>query len=144
MNRWILILTVFLLTFSGALLHWRIHIAPEQKQAAQIHEHGHDAGESGFDFHGLSFYLTLIDLVVAVPLLCFRRTAAFGYLLRGLFVIFGVIFMTHLSVVELAAKHLSLSGWILNSTISDSLIAIASLLITGYIYRYTFEPRTVS
>ena len=71
----------------------------------------------------------LIDVVVVTALFLSRRTAAYGYLLNGLLVIYGTIFMAHFSIAEMIAKSIPVQSMVLKSTLPDIMIAWADFFV---------------
>jgi hypothetical protein len=67
----------------------------------------------------LSFLFPLIDVTVVTLLFCSKKTSVYGYLLNGLLVIYGTVFMTHYSIAELSVKTVPLKDWIIRSTLPD-------------------------
>jgi hypothetical protein len=113
-----LILLLFLLALGGFLLHYRIHpfIQPDKL-------HGGALMFNGTNF--LSFIFPLIDIVVVTLLFMSRKTALYGYLLNGLIVIYGTIFMAHFSIENIVAQSIPPAQWLIKSTLPDIAIAWA-------------------
>ncbi len=103
MKKNTLLTVLVLLPLAGLLLHYRIH---NFMVADKLH--------SGvFIFDGTKFFAALfpfIDIIVVTALFMSRKTAAYGYLLNGLLVIYGTVFMAHFSLAEFAAKSLPLQA----------------------------------
>jgi hypothetical protein len=116
MKKNTLLTALFLLALSGLMLHYRIHnfmVADKMNPGS-------------FIFDGSKFMATLfplIDTIVVTALFMSRRTAAYGYLLNGLIVIYGTIFMAHYSLAEMAAKSIPFQAMFLKSTLPDIGIA---------------------
>jgi hypothetical protein len=85
-----------------------------------------------------SFFLSnlfpLIDVVVVSALFLSKRTAVYGYVLNGMIVIYGTIFMAHFSIAQLSAQGAPPQAWILNSTIPDIAIAWADFFVGKALY----------
>lgn len=84
----------------------------------------------------LAFIFPLLDVVVVTILFLSRKTAAYGYLLNGLIVIYGTIFMTHFSLAEMVSKAIPLSQMPLKSTLPDIGIAWADFFVGKALYDY--------
>lgn len=67
----------------------------------------------------LAFIFPLIDVVLVTALFASRSTAVYGYLLNGIIVIYGTVFMAHFSIADLTAKSAPLADWFLRSTLPD-------------------------
>lgn len=123
----LLIIVLFLLAFSGLLLHYRIHpFIVSDKLMPEI---------KIFDpTKFLSFILPMIDLIVVTALFLSRKTAVYGYLFNGLIVIYGSILMAHYSISEMVAKSIPLNEMLLKSTLPDIAIAWADFLVGKVLY----------
>jgi hypothetical protein len=127
MTRKTLLAALFLLALSGLMLHYRIHnfMVPDKL----------DPGAVLFDkTKFLSFLFPCIDLFLVTLLFVSRRTVVYGYLLNGLLVIYGTIFMIHFSIAELTARSVPLGAWFLKSTIPDIGIAWADFFVGKALY----------
>lgn len=127
MTRKALLAALFLLALSGLMLHYRIHnfMVPDKL----------NPGVVLFDkTKFLSFLFPCIDLFLVTLLFASRRTVVYGYLLNGLLVIYGTIFMIHFSIAELTAKSVPLNAWFLKSTIPDIGIAWADFFVGKALY----------
>ncbi len=109
------------------MLHYRIHnfmIA--------------DASHPGtFIFDSTRFLATLfplIDVVLVTALFMSRKTAVYGYLLNGLIVIYGTVFMAHFSISEMIAKSVPLQSMLLKSTLPDIGIAWGDFFVGKALY----------
>ena len=112
---------------SGLLLHYRIHnfIIPDTAHP----------GNSMFDrTRFLATLFPLIDVVLVTALFMSRKTAVYGYLLNGLIVIYGTVFMAHFSISELIAKSLPLHSMLLKSTLPDIGIAWGDFFVGKALY----------
>lgn len=115
-TRRALLLALFLVALGGVLLHLRVHpvFVPDK------------ANPGGTLFRGqfvAATLLPLVDLVVVTALFTRRSTAALGYLLNGMIVIYGAVLMGHYSIAVLAPKAPALADWLLKSTLADIAIA---------------------
>ena len=112
MKKITLLIALFLLAVSGLMLHYRIHnfmVADKSYPGA-------------FLFDSTRFLATLfpvLDVVLVTALFMSRKTAVYGYLLNGLIVIYGTIFMAHFSISEIIAKSIPLHSMLLKSTLAD-------------------------
>lgn len=127
MTKRILLIALFLIAVSGLLLHYRIHnfMVPDKLNPGV------------FIFNGtrfLSFIFPLIDVSLVTLLFTSRKTAVYGYLLNGLIVIYGTVFMAHFSIAELTTKSIPLKDWVLKSTIPDIGIAWVDFFIGKALY----------
>ena len=118
---------LFLLAISGLMLHYRIHnfmVADKMNPGS-------------FMFDSTKFMATLfplIDALLVTALFMTRRTAVYGYLLNGLIVIFGTIFMAHFSIAEITAKSIPFPAMLLKSTLPDIGIAWGDFFVGKALY----------
>lgn len=127
MKRETLIAALFLMALSGLMLHLRVHyfIVAEKM----------NPGSFIFDpTLFMSFIFPLIDVIVVTALFLSRRTAAYGYLLNGIIVIYGTIFMVHFSIASVTAKSLPLTDLLFKSTLPDIGIAWADFFVGKALY----------
>jgi hypothetical protein len=127
MTKKALWVALVLCAVGGLMLHVRIHyflVPGPAKTGALIFD------STKF----LSFIFPLVDLVLVSILFLSRKTAVYGYLLNGLIVIYGTIFMAHYSIAEFAAKSVPPQDWLLKSTLADILIAWADFFIGKALY----------
>ncbi len=122
-----LLAALFLMAASGLMLHYRIHnfIIPDR-----LHP-------GSYQFDGTRFLATLlplIDVLLVTGLFMSRRTAAYGYLLNGLLVIYGTILMAHFSIADIIAKSVPLQSMLLKSTLPDIGIAWADFFAGKALY----------
>ncbi len=90
-----------------------------------------------FSFDSTRFLATLfplIDAVVVTALFLSRKTAVYGYLLNGMIVIYGTIFMAHFSIANIIAKSIPLHSMLLNSTLPDIGVAWADFFVGKALY----------
>ncbi len=116
------LLSLFLLSASGLLLHLRIHpfLLPNPLVP----------GETYIDFtNSLSTILPLIDMIFVTILFSFRKTFVYGYLLNGLIVIYGTILMGHFSINQMIIKNIPFNEMLLKSTLPDIGIAWADFFV---------------
>lgn len=125
-TRRVLFISLILMSLSGLLLHYRVHNFMHQ---------AHDPSKPGFDStHFLAFLFPLIDVVVVTALFTSKKTAVYGYLLNGILVIYGTVFMTHFSIAELTVKSVPLRDWVISSTLPDIAIAWVDFFIGKALY----------
>jgi hypothetical protein len=122
MTQKILLVALFILAVSGLLLHYRIHnfIVPDKLHPGNIIF-------DGTKF--LSFKFPAVDVVIVTLLFTSRKTAVYGYLLNGLLVIYGTVFMAHFSIAEISAKSIPVDAWLMKSTLPDIGIAWADFFV---------------
>jgi hypothetical protein len=126
-TRRALILALFLLALSGLMLHYRIHNFMVQDPL--------NPGISHFDSTlFLSFLFPLIDVILVTALFMTKRTSVYGYLLNGIIVIYGTVFMAHFSIAGLTAKSAPVGDWFLKSTLPDIGIAWADFFTGKALY----------
>jgi hypothetical protein len=132
MTRKALLAALFILAVSGLMLHYRIHnfMIPDP-----LHPETLMFDRTKF----LSFIFPLIDVMVVTLLFASRKTAVYGYLLNGLIVIYGTIFMAHYSIAEIYARSLPSSVWLLKSTLPDIGIAWADFFAGKALYDLTIK-----
>ena len=127
MKKNTLLTVLFLLAVSGLLLHYRVH---NFMVADKLHP-------GCFVLDGTKFFATLfplIDVILVTALFMSRKTAVYGYLLNGLIVIYGTVFMAHFSLAEMAAKSIPLQAMFLKSTLPDIGIAWADFFVGKALY----------
>ena len=118
---------LFLLAVSNLLLHYRIHnfMVKDALDPGIMHF-------SGTKF--LAFMFPLIDTLVVTLLFMWRKTSVYGYLLNGVIVIYGTVFMSHFSIAELTARSAPASDWIMKSTLPDIGIAWGDFFVGKALY----------
>lgn len=135
MKKSTLLSALVLLAFGGLLLHYRIHYFMVADKL-----HPGNTIFSGTLFNGTLF--PLIDLFLVTALFLSRKTAVYGYVLNGMLVIYGTIFMAHFSIAQLIAKPVPLLSIPLNSTLPDIAILWADFFVGKALYDlYTKGPR---
>jgi len=82
----------------------------------------------------LSFLFPLIDTVLVTALFTSKRTCVYAYILNGMIVIYGTVFMAHYSIAEFAAKSVPSGQWFLRSTLPDIGIAWADFFVGKSLY----------
>jgi len=129
MTRRTLLFALFLLALGGLMLHYRIHpfMVADKLNPGTVH------------FNGTFFLANIfpfVDVVLITILFLFKKTAMYGYLLNGLIVIFGTIFMAHFSIAGLMADPMPPSQWIMNSMLPDIGIAWADFFVGKALYDF--------
>jgi len=127
MKKSTLLTALVLLAVGGLLLHYRIHyfmVADKLHPGATV-------------FSGSFFLATLFPLIhlfLVTALFLSRKTAVYGYLLNGMLVVYGTIFMVHFSIAQLMAKPIPLHLVPLNSTLPDIAILWADFFVGKALY----------
>jgi hypothetical protein len=127
MKKNTLLTALFLLAVSGLMLHFRIHnfmVADKLNLGSFIFD------RSKF----MATLFPLIDAVLVTALFMSRKTAVYGYLLNGLIVIYGTIFMAHFSIAEITTKSIPFPALLLKSTLPDIGIAWGDFLVGKALY----------
>jgi hypothetical protein len=127
MKKPALLAALVLLSFSGLMLHYRIH---PFMVVDKLHP-----GISTFD--GTKFLdalLPLTDLLLVTALFMSRKTAVYGYLLNGMLVIFGTILMAHFSIAEIMARSIPFPAMLIKSTLPDICICWADFFVGKALY----------
>jgi hypothetical protein len=127
MKKNTLLTALFLLAVSGLMLHFRIH---NFMVVDKLHP-------DTFLFDPTRFLATLfplVDVILVTALFMSRKTAVYGYLLNGLIVIYGTIFMAHFSISEMIVKSIPLSSMLLKSTLPDIGIAWGDFFVGKALY----------
>jgi hypothetical protein len=115
------------LGIGGLMLHLRIHfmIGPAPANSEMV------VFRPAFF---LSNLFPLIDVVVVSALFLSKRTAVYGYVLNGMIVIYGTIFMSHFSIAQLSAQGAPPLAYIFKSTLPDIAIAWADFFVGKALY----------
>lgn len=121
-SRRVLLAGLFLVALGGLLLHARVH-------PVFVPDPGDPAARLFRPAFLAATLLPMLDVLVVTALLGFRRTAALGYLLNGMIVIYGAVIMGHYSLETLAPKHLGAAEWMFRSTLPDIAIAGADFCL---------------
>lgn len=123
-TRRVLFLSLFLIAVSGLMLHYRIH-----------NFINHDPEHPGFSStYFLANLFPFIDVVLVTALFASKKTSVYGYVLNGMIVIYGTVFMAHFSIVELTAKSAPIQDWLIKSTIPDIGIAWGDFFVGKALY----------
>ena len=127
MKKAALLTALFLLAISGLMLHLHIHyfiVADKMHPGSVI-------------FDATRFMASLFpffDVCLVTPLFLSRKTAVYGYLLNGLLVIYGTIFMAHFSIAQFTASSLPISALLFKSTLPDIGFAWADFFVGKALY----------
>lgn len=123
--------SLVLLSVSGLMLHYRIH---------NFMVMAHDPSQPGFNStHFLAFLFPLIDAVLVTALFTSKKTSVYGFLLNGMIVIYGTVFMAHYSIAELTTKPAPLRDWLISSTIPDIGIAWGDFFVGKALYELNMK-----
>ena len=130
-----LLLTLFIMAVSGFLLHYRIHpfLTPDK-----LHP-------GGLVFNGTNFLgslFSLVDVFAVTGLFLSKRTAVYGYVLNGMIVIYGTVFMTHFSIAQFIAQAVPPAKWIINSTLPDIGVAWADFFAGKALFDFYMGRQT--
>lgn len=82
----------------------------------------------------LAFLFPMIDIILVTALFTSKRTCVYAYVLNGMIVIYGTVFMAHYSIAEIAAKSVPPELWLLRSTLPDIGIAWADFFVGKALY----------
>ena len=127
MKKNTLLIALFLFALSGLMLHYRIH--------SFIIADKLNPGKFVFDnTRFLATLFPLLDVVLVTALFMSRKTAVYAYLLNGLIVIYGTIFMAHFSISEMIAKSVPFQSMLLKSTLPDIGIAWGDFFVGKALY----------
>lgn len=134
MTRRTLLFALFLLAAGGLMLHYRIHpmMVEEKLNPGTFHFDG---------THFLANLFPFLDVVLVTLLFLSARTALYGYLLNGLLVIYGTIFMAHFSLAGFTAQAIPPSQWIIKSLLPDIGIAWADFFVGKALYDFYREGK---
>jgi hypothetical protein len=127
MTKKTLLTALFLLAAAGLLLHYRIHnfMVPDKLNPGTYIIDG---------ARFLSFIFPLMDVFLVTLLFTSRKTVVYGYLLNGILVIYGTVFMAHFSIAEIYVKSIPPNAWLLKSTLPDIGIAWGDFFIGKALY----------
>lgn len=122
----VLLAALFFIALGGFMLHYRIHPVwvPDKTTGGLLFS----------STNLLANLFPLVDVVVVTLLFAFRRTAAYGFLLNGLIVIYGTIFMAHFSIAALWGKSAPISAWFVKSLLADIFILWGDFLVGKALY----------
>jgi hypothetical protein len=122
-----LLTSLFLLAVIGLIIHYRVH-------NFMVHDKIIPAIVKFDGTRFISFIFPLIDVIVVTALFTSRKTSVYGYLLNGMIVIYGTVFMAHYSIAEFIEKGIPAGEWFAKSTILDIGIAWADFFIGKALY----------
>lgn len=98
-----LIIGLALISLGGFLLHSRIHPLYVETHKEQINDLNKIDKIKVKEFEGyglIPFVSGLTSIILITVLFCFRRTAAYAYLISGMTVIIGTITMAHFGIAK--------------------------------------------
>jgi len=124
--RPILLLTMCLLAAVAFVAHLRMH---PPLSGGDIYPDGWAAA-----------ILTFVDMTLVTWLFARKRTAAWGYLLNGMIVIYGTVFMTHFGWTKVHHQGAALSDYIFHPTSLDVTMAWIDFFLGTILYRSWFLP----
>ncbi len=119
-----MILGLFFISLGGLLLHLRIHPPFENGRFNGVHSIASGIG---------IFSVCVINL-----LFFFRKTTQLAYLLNGLTVIFGTIFMAHFSIANMKLP-VNMTDIFLRTTLADIVILFSKFFIGKALYDLYLE-----
>jgi hypothetical protein len=132
-----LLVALFFLAAAGLLLHIRIHnfIVTDK-----LHPFSYSFDSTLF----FALFFPLLDVFVVTALFMSRSTAAYGYLLNGLLVIYGTILMSHYSLAEMTTRSMPVQALLLKSTLPDICIAWGDFFVGKSLYEQYMKEKAVS
>ena len=119
-----LIISLFLVSLGGFLLHLRIHPIQEPRNL-------------------IPFISGLLSLSVVIIMFCFKKTASYAYLITGMTVIVGTIIMAHFSISRFQLP-VTISKIFLNTLLADISILFAKFGLAKAIYESYFIVKEYS
>lgn len=123
--RLFLVLSFFLLSLGGFLLHVRIH---------QVWVKDAVTGTLHFEFeYFLARLGSFLSFVLVTLLFLNKKTASLAQVLNGMLVILGILLMAHFSWSTME-RPLTLTTLMLKSTLADILVLLANLFIGQVIF----------
>ncbi len=128
-TRRILLLGMFLLAVGGLVQHLRIH--PPLLAA--------DNTDPGTGFTNLIAALFgVIDVALVTCLFARKRTAVYGYLINGLLVIYGTVFMAHCGIAKVFSPDTNPIVYILSPTFPSIVMVWADFFMGAVLYKLWF------
>ncbi|MBI5016868.1 MAG: hypothetical protein HZB55_15455 [Deltaproteobacteria bacterium] len=129
-ERRALLTALFLLALAASALHLAAHpmLVPDKAHPGATLFRGSFVSAA---------LLPLVDLVLVTWLFTSRRTAALGYLINGLIVIYGSVLMGHFAIVsltDLATKPATFVEYFFKSMSLDIAIAWADFFVGKALY----------
>ena len=120
-TRRVLIVAMFLFAAGSLALHFRIHSPFD------------NPGSEGLSFtNSTASVFAFLDVVLVTFLFSRKKTAAWGYLLNGLIVIYGIVFMVHCGVAKAYTPDTPLYQYLFIPTSPYVIMAFADFLL-GYV-----------
>jgi hypothetical protein len=127
MNRKVLYSALVLLAVAAFMLHFRIHFF-------MVSDPANTEMRVFSPANFLSNLFPLIDVFLVSALFASKRTALYGFLINGIIVVYGTVFMAHFSIAQLSAQGAPPQDWIFKSTLPDIAIAWADFLVGKALY----------
>jgi hypothetical protein len=135
MKKNTLLIALFLFALSGLMLHYRVHsfiIADKLYPGKYVFD----------STRFLAALFPFLDVVLVTALFMSRKTAVYAYLLNGLIVIYGTVFMAHFSISEMIAKSAPFQSMLLKSTLPDIGIAWGDFFVGKALYDMYMKGQT--
>ena len=132
-TRRTLLLALLLLALGSLAVHVKVHPSYITDETS---------GSRFFVFpYFLSNLLSAVDVFLVTFLFSRKSTAAWGYMLNGLLVIYGTVLMVHFGWAQLAGTEAGLTDYILFPTLHNVLLAWGDFFLGAALYRMWFmEP----
>lgn len=131
-TRRILLTAMFLLALGAFAMHFRIH-----PPLTELEDGGR---QLNFTFLVASMF-SLLDVVLVTILFSRKQTVAYAYLLNGMLVIYGTVFMAHCGIAKAYSPETSLLTYIFSSTFPQIILVWADFFLGATLYRMWFmEP----
>jgi hypothetical protein len=129
-TRRILLLAMFLLALGALMLHVNIH--------TPLVEDG-QTGTVKLNFtNSVAAIFGLLDVVLVTFLFARKKTAAYGYLLNGMLVIYGTVFMTHCGIVKVGGPEVPIVNYIFHPVLPNVIMAWADFFAGAMLYKLWF------
>jgi hypothetical protein len=125
--RHMLLAAMFLLALGALVLHFSTY--------SPFNENG----ELNFT-NAMASLFPLVDVILVTWLFSRKKTAAWGYLLNGLLVIYGTVFMTHCGWAKVYSPEAPLWRYIVTPTSPNIIIAWADFFMGAVLYKLWFLP----
>jgi len=125
--RRVLLIAMFLFATGSLALHFRIHSPFD------------NPGSEGLSFtNSTASVFAFLDVVLVTFLFSRKKTAAWGYLLNGLIVIYGVVLMVHCGWAKAYSPETPFYQYVFTTTSPYVLIACTDFLLGYVLYNLWF------